>query len=118
MNSVTFGEKPKRQKEWNVHSKPVQSQRAVKQVLADAERLRIELPQIVQVRFCDWDKVILADEHYALLKKVERLQKVLNGICPKCGDKLLWAEDRGVHCDNPECDWDIGNESETEADHE
>ncbi len=44
------------------HTKPPETVRSVEDAMTDAERLRRELPQIVQVYARDWDKVILADE--------------------------------------------------------
>ena len=55
---------PKRNK-WS-HTKPHETIRSVDDAMKDAERLRKELPLLVQVHARDWDKVILADEIEAL----------------------------------------------------
>ena len=56
------------------HTKPSKKVRSVEDALKDAERLRNELPRIVQVFARDWDKVILADriaELEALIGKLK-----------------------------------------------
>lgn len=44
------------------HEKPPADVRSVADALNSAERLRVDLPHIIQVYARDWDKVILADE--------------------------------------------------------
>lgn len=44
------------------HRKPPPDVRSVSDALRDADRMRRELPLIVQVYARDWDRVILADE--------------------------------------------------------
>ncbi len=51
-------------KDW--HKKPPAMVRSVDDALIDADRLRRELPLVVQVKAQDWDKVILADEVWRL----------------------------------------------------
>ncbi len=53
------------------HTKPSNKVRSVEDALKDAERLRNELPRIVQVFARDWDKVILADRIAELEKDRE-----------------------------------------------
>jgi len=53
------------------HKKPPERVRSVADALEDAERLRKELPVIVQVRAMDWDKVILADEIERLKEQID-----------------------------------------------
>jgi hypothetical protein len=53
---------PKRRKAiLDFHSKPTPMQRSVADARIDAERLRNDLPHVIQVYARDWDKVILAD---------------------------------------------------------
>ena len=56
------------------HTKPSNKVRSVEDALKDAERLRNELPRIVQVFARDWDKVILADRIAELEETVERMK--------------------------------------------
>ena len=53
------------------HRKPPKKIRSVEDAMQSAERMRAELPQIIQVLPHDWDKVILADE-------IKRLSKLVN----------------------------------------
>lgn len=59
------------------HTKPSKKVRSVEDALKDAERLRNELPRIVQVFARDWDKVILADRIAELEALVEELKEII-----------------------------------------
>ena len=52
------------------HRKPPATVRSVSDALRDADRMKRDLPRVVQVRASDWDKVILADE-------LDRLRRIL-----------------------------------------
>lgn len=88
-------------KDW--HKKPPARVRNSIMALADAERLRGDLPNVVQVYARDWDKVILADEIYRLRDWIREdghrsntcTYNVLGEICEgcKCGkDKRANAQ--------------------------
>lgn len=63
-------------KDW--HTKPPETVRSVADALKDAERLRKELPNTVQVCASDWDKVILADELKRKNEKITKLKTMVN----------------------------------------
>lgn len=77
-------------KDW--HKKPPARVRNSIMALADAERLRGDLPNVVQVYARDWDKVILADEIYRLRDWIREeghrsntcTYNVLGEICEGC----------------------------------
>ncbi len=77
-------------KDW--HEKPPARVRNSVVAIADAERLRNELPHVVQVYARDWDKVILADEIYRLKEWIREegirsntcTYNVLGEICIGC----------------------------------
>ena len=73
------------------HTKPSNKVRSVEDALKDAERLRNELPRIVQVFARDWDKVILADRIAELEETVERMK-----CCGNC--KNHYIPDLAVPC--------------------
>jgi len=72
-------------KDW--HKKPPRSVRSVQDALKDAERLRREMPHVVQVRAYDWDKVILADEIHRLLTKIDELQEEVEDLGYQLADE-------------------------------
>jgi hypothetical protein len=74
------------------HCKPPSNVRSVNDALAYAERLRLDLPQIIQVRAIDWDEVILADEIKRLndlLDEQQRTIKILNTLLGGEGSTTL-----------------------------
>lgn len=76
------------------HTKPSKKVRSVEDALKDAERLRNELPRIVQVFARDWDKVILADRIAELEALIGKLK-----CCGNC-TRFMIDDHHALYCEN------------------